>query len=57
MLVRKRDLSQFLKMMCFDGHVLPSKAQCIFCSAHLRGSLSHDQVITVCLYFLSPDLS
>lgn len=42
--------------MCFDGHVLPSKAQFISSSPHLKGTPSKDQVITMCLYFVNPDL-
>lgn len=43
-------------MMCFDGHVLPSKAQHISSSSHLKGTPSKDQVITMCLCFVNPDL-
>lgn len=43
-------------MMCFDGHVLPSKARFISSSPHLKGTPSKDQVITLCLYFVNPDL-
>lgn len=48
MLLRWERLKAFvLNDVFLDGHAVLSKTQSIPCSPHLRGTLSHDQAITL----------